>query len=213
MKVLKTDDVRTAARAAVAALKRGGVIAFPTETTYGLGCDPRNAKAVARIFKMKGRTKTKSLPLVAASLSQVRRIAKRGAMSDEQRATSHELMVRYWPGPLTLVLPIRKGGRRGPPLPKSIAPRGEVAIRVSSSPFVRAVCRAHGFPIVATSANQSGEPECRSGAAVVRVFRSKTQQPDLVIDMGALPRRKPSTVARVREDGTVEVLRQGAIRL
>ena len=198
--------MRLAVREAVRALRRGDVIAFPTETTYGLGCDPRNAKAVARIFRIKDRMKAKSLPLVAASVAQIRRVAT--LSSDASRLASC-----HWPGPLTLVLPVRRRGEVTSPLPKSIALHGEVAIRVSSSTFVRAVCQAYGFPIVATSANQSGEPECRSGRAVVRAFQSETYRPDFIIDAGALPRRKPSTVARVREDGSVEVLRQGAIRL
>jgi len=201
MKILRATDSRLLAREATRGLRRGDVIAFPTETTYGLGCDPRNAKAVARIFRIKGRAKTKSLPLVAASVAQVRRIAMLSA-------GARWLASRRWPGPLTLVLPIRQMR-----LAKGIALRGEVAVRVSSSPFVRAVCQAYGFPIVATSANRSGESDCRSGRSVAQAFQSKKHQPDLVIDLGALPRRKPSTVARVREDGSIEVLRQGSIRL
>lgn len=191
-----------AIRAAVRVLKQGGVIAFPTETTYGLGCDPRNARAVAKIFSIKGREKQKPLLLVGAGMSDVRRVARR---SSHVRA----LASRYWPGPLTLVLPSRASAR----LANAVAPRGEVAIRVSASPLVRALVAAYGFPIIATSANRSGESDSRSGRAVVRAFDGRRHAPDLLLDIGALPRRKPSTVARVRPDGTVEVLRSGSVRM
>lgn len=177
---------------AVRVLRRGGVIAFPTETTYGLGCDPRNAQAMRRIYAIKGREKRKPFLLVASSVAQAGRVADLSRLSPRLR--------RYWPGPVTFVLPAKKG-------------KGNVAIRVSSSPVVCRLCRAFGHPIVATSANRSGEPDCRSGRAVARAFAKRRERPDLILDAGALPRRKPSTVARVHEDGTIEVLRQGAIRI
>lgn len=178
---------------AVRVLKRGGVIAYPTETTYGLGCDPRNAKAIARIYRMKGREKKKPFLLVASSEMQVRKVAR---LEGATRALAN----RYWPGPLTLVLPRVNG-------------KGKIAIRVSSSPYVQSLCRAFGYPIVSTSANRSGEPECRSGRAVRRVFAAQKEKPDGILDTGALPRRKPSTIARVHSDGSVKILRQGAVRL
>lgn len=180
-------------RQAVRVLQRGGVIAFPTETTCGLGCDPRNTKAVAKIYRIKGRASSKTLPLVAASVRDVKRIAVLDGLAAR-------LARRYWPGPLTIVLPRKRG-------------RGDIAIRISSSPFVRELVRAYGFPLVATSANRSGEPECRSGRAVARVFQNVKVKPDLVIDLGALPKRKPSTIVRVGKDGGIEVLRQGAVRM
>ncbi|MFH1078335.1 MAG: L-threonylcarbamoyladenylate synthase [Patescibacteria group bacterium] len=200
-------SLRAAVKAAVATLRRGGVIAFPTETTYGLGCDPRNAKAVAKIFRIKGRDTSKSLPLVASSVAQVRRLVDEQRMNDKQRTASRRLMARYWPGPLTLILPVR-----GASVQKAVAPRGEIAIRVSSSPFVHALTLAFGFPVVATSANLTGQPECRSGRAVVTAFRTASHRPDLVIDMGSLPRRKPSTIVRLQDDGGIDILRRGPVR-
>ncbi|MFH1620625.1 MAG: L-threonylcarbamoyladenylate synthase [Patescibacteria group bacterium] len=206
---LKTALDQTAIKTAVQVLNDGGVIAYPTETTYGLGCDPRNAKAVARIYKLKGRERKKPFLLVASSVAQVRRVAK-------LHAISYELQARYWPGPLTLVLPVKRMLVHRARLHKSITPHDEIAVRVSSSPFVRALCKAYGFPIVSTSANKTGESECRSRRAVRRVFgkvKTQTLVPDLIIDAGALPRRKPSTVVRIKANGTIEVLRQGAIKI
>lgn len=178
---------------AVTSIRNGGVIAYPTETVYGLGCDPRNAKAVGRIYAIKGREKKKPLLLVASSIAQVKKVAR-------LTGASYKLARHYWPGPLTLVLPAKKG-------------KNEIAIRVSSSKFVQALTRAYGFPIVSTSANKSGEKECRSGQAVVRKFQHQKHKPDLLIDVGSLPKRKASTVVRVREDGKVEILRSGFVKI
>lgn len=206
MIILRTNpkSLKAAVKAAVSVLRRGGVIAYPTETTYGLGCDPRNAQAVARIYRIKGREKKKPFLLVAADAKQAGRVADAGA---RRGIFLQDAVKRHWPGPLTLVLPARGG------LAKDVAPRGEVAIRASSSAFVQAVCRAFGFPVVSTSANRSGEPDARSGRAVVKMFAGARYRPDLLLDSGSLPRRRPSTVARISEEGEVEILRQGEVRL
>jgi L-threonylcarbamoyladenylate synthase len=204
MKIVKAD--RAGIREAVGVLKSGGVIAYPTETTYGLGCDPRDATAVRRIFRIKGRDEKKPMLLVAASAAQVKKVAVVSGISAR-------LAKRYWPGPLTLVLPIRREGGGTPPLPKTITPRDEIAIRVSSSPIVQRLTRRFGFPIVSTSANRSGKQECRSGKAIEEFFSSRRNRPDLIIDGGTLPKRKPSTIARVKKDGTVDVLREGSVKI
>lgn len=189
-------------RAAVRILKRGGVAAFPTETMYGLGCDPRQTRAVEKIYAIKGRAWRKPLLLAASSVADARRVA----VLDGPAAS---LGRRYWPGPLTLVLPAKRGAH----IDRRVAPHGEVAIRVSSSPFVRVLVRAFGFPLVATSANRSGETECRSGQAVARVFRGRHAAPDVVIDLGSLPRRKPSTLVKIGKGGKIKIVRRGTIRV
>lgn len=179
-------------------MRRGGVIAFPTETTYGLGCDPRDARAVRRIFKIKGRDSRNPLLLVASSWAQVERVA-------HLSAKVKRFVKTYWPGPLTLILPLRKEAG----LVDGVAYKGEVSVRYSSSLTARRLARRFGFPIVATSANISGQPASRS-AEEVRVAGLEV---DFVLDEGALPMRKPSTVARIGEDGTIDVVRRGAIPL
>jgi L-threonylcarbamoyladenylate synthase len=197
-----TSTKHAALRAAVRVLRQGGVIAFPTETTYGLGCDPRNARAVARVFRIKGRDRSKPLLLVADTVARVQKVAVLNAVS-------RRIGRRHWPGPLTLVLPVRSGTR----LQKGVTPKGDVAVRVSSSRIVRKLVAAYGFPIIATSANQSDMPDCRSGRAVRQAFMQTLEQPDLLLDVGALPRRAPSTVAKILSDGTAQVFRTGAVRL
>ncbi len=179
-------------------LLRGGVIAFPTETSYGLGCDPRDARAVRRIFKMKGRDSHNPLLLVAGSWAQVERVA-------HLSASVKRLAKQYWPGPLTLILPLRKEAC----LADGVAYKSEVSVRYSSSADVRRLTRRFGFPVVATSANISGQPACRSAKEI----RSVGLAVDGILDGGVLPVRKPSTVARVRENGVIEVIRAGAVSL
>ncbi len=201
MLVLKLSQAsfKASLQAAIRLLRRGGVIAFPTETTYGLGCDPRNKNAVRKIFLIKGRSDKKPLQLIAGSLSQVSRIA------DLSRAEK-SLAKKHWPGPLTLLVRLKRGRKLAP----HVSQLGLIGIRVSSSLFARALAKALRHPIAATSANRSGAMPAFSGRAVVHAFKAFPHQPDLVLDVGRLPRRVPSTVARVSEDGSVEILRQGA---
>ncbi len=193
----KTDTERSRAlRLAVSVLKQGGVIAYPTETVYGFGCDPRNAKALARIFRIKGREKGKPVLLVASSLAQAKRVA-------QIRGVARSLANEFWPGPLTLVLPSHE----------KMMGRKDVAIRVSSDSFVQELARRFQFPIVSTSANRSGEPAARSAKTIIQTFGSGKVAPDLLIDAGTLPKREASTIVRIMDDGKMEVLRPGAIRL
>jgi len=184
---------------AAGVLKNGGVIAYPTETAYGLGCDPRNRHAVQEIYRLKGRDRSKPLLLVASSLDQVKRVAR----IDGQVL---RMAKKYWPGPLTLILPLKKPSVLVP----GIAAHGEVAIRVSSSPIVQMLTRTFGFPIVSTSANKSGQPEARSARSIREIFGAKIH---FLLDGGALPKRKLSTVARVKPDGSIEIVRAGAVNV
>lgn len=181
---------------AVSLLQKGGIIVFPTETTYGLGCDPRNAEAVERIFAIKGRDWKKPLLLVAGSWVQVEEVVR---LSPEARAFARQ----YWPGPLTLVLPKREDAALAP----GVVMNEEVSIRYSSSEVVRRLTEAFGFPIIATSANLSGQPDNRSAQAVQETGLAV----DYIFDGGDLPFSKPSTLARVQVDGTIKVIREGAI--
>jgi len=186
---------------AIRVLKSGGVIAYPTETTYGLGCDPRDTKAVDKIFRLKRRDAAKSVLLVASSIEQVRKVAVLSGPA--LRLAKH-----YWPGALTLVLPVKSDASLSPRVSKN----GEVAIRVSSSVIVQTLTKRFGFPIVSTSANLSGQSPCRSARSMQQVFAAQGLTPDLIVDGGRLPARKPSTIVRVTASGELEVLRQGAVR-
>ncbi len=183
---------------AIAVLKRGGVVVFPTETAYGLAADATNEKAVARIFEVKGRDEGKSLPLIAASREMVERFAgvPRGL---EKLASQH------WPGPLTLVLPAIEG------LASGVVRNGTVAIRVSSHPIAQALSEGLGAPIVSTSANSAGQP---AGYSIEDVRSQLGDHPDAYLDGGLLdPTVLPSTIVGTDDYGYPEVLRQGSIEI
>lgn len=186
---------------AIAVLKKGGVVVFPTETAYGLAADARNAEAVERVFKIKGRSEGKSLPLIASDRAMVERVA--GIPSGLVRFAD-----QHWPGPLTLVLSIVGDG-----LVPGVIKNGEIAIRVSSHPVATALSRGLGAPIVSTSANRSGQPACYSINDVKSQFDNQESQPDLYLDGGLLTPELPSTIVSLDDYGYPEILRQGAIEI
>lgn len=185
-----------ALRAAADWLRAGGIVAFPTDTYYGLAVDPESDEAVRLLFEVKGRDAGMAIPLVAASESQVREAI---GLPD---GPSTRLAARFWPGPLSLVLDA----------PPSIAPAvtaggATVAVRVPAHQVARALPAAFGRPVTATSANPSGLPPADTAAAVgtlanhPRVF---------IIDGGATPGGAPSTIVDARGAAPVCV-RAGAI--
>ncbi|MBI2473190.1 threonylcarbamoyl-AMP synthase [Candidatus Uhrbacteria bacterium] len=186
---------------AIAVLKNGGVVVFPTETAYGLAADAANTESVDRVSLIKGRTEDKSLPLIAADTAMVEVIAgiPRGLRS---------LADRYWPGPLTLVLPVM-----GDQLAASVIRQGTIAIRVSSHPVAQALARGLGRPIVSTSANRSGEPTCYSLECVKKQFEHQPIKPDYYLDAGVLLPEPTSTIVGLDDYGIPEVLRQGSIEI
>ncbi len=133
---------------AVAALRRGDLVILPTETVYGLAADAGNAEAVARIFAAKGRPRFN--PLIA-HVDSTEAAARVGVMT----AMGEALADRFWPGPLTLVLPVREGS---PVCDLARAGLDSVAVRVPGHPVARAALEAFGGPVVAPSANRSGRP-------------------------------------------------------
>lgn len=174
---------------------------FPTETAYGLAADARNARAVRRVFEIKGRELGKTPPLIAAN----RKMAEEYA---EIAPALVPLVDTHWPGALTVVGKVGKGLASG-----AVRRDGTVAVRVSSHPVARALSKGLGAPIVATSANVSGRSPCYS----VRTFErqrkaAKRPEPDFTVDVGPIPYRKPSTIV-MEKKGKVVVLRQGSVRL
>lgn len=204
MDVIKQNDP-TAVERVVSVLKEGGVIAFPTETTYGLGCDPRHSQALGKIYRIKDRDQSKALPLVACSVDQIKSLF----VYPDYVA---QVVERYWPGPLTVLLePSDMSVRRQMPVFKD----GLAAVRVTSHAFLKALVCAYQFPITATSANLSGQKACLSADEVRLVFKDQPseRQPDLIIDGGLLAHSQPSTLIKIENNGQVVVLRQGGVSL
>src|ERR671912_2514795 len=133
-------------------LRAGGVVAYPTDTFYGLAADPRNPSAVARLFAIKGRATGQAIPLIAADQAQ----AAQAAHFDER---AKRLSEAFWPGPLSLVLPANAVICQD-----AKAADGSIAVRVPGSDAARAIAKAFGFCITATSANLSGEEPLTSAA-------------------------------------------------
>lgn len=142
---------------AVALLRGGGVIAYPTEAVWGLGCDPFNESAVRRLLQIKQRDESKGLILIAARLAQIAALVDADALPPERMPA----VLATWPGPHTWLLPCTSqvpGWLRGS--------HATLALRVSAHPTVAALCDAFGGPIVSTSANLSGREPARELAAL-----------------------------------------------
>jgi L-threonylcarbamoyladenylate synthase len=198
MLIIRIDPIKPNAAAikhAAAVLKSGGLVVYPTETAYALGCDPKNAKAVKRIFSVKRREASKSLPMIAASSAMAKRFLK----LDPYAAA---LATAFWPGPLTIV-----AASSVPLAPGVASKRGETSIRVSSQPIAAALSKALGRPIISTSANRHGFPTAYD---VPTILASLGALPDLVLDIGFLKRSPTSTIVRPT-GGVVEILREGPI--
>jgi L-threonylcarbamoyladenylate synthase len=190
----KPDEEKLAE--AVRILREGGVVAFPTETFYGLGADARNEAAVEKIFRIKGRNFRNPLSVIVANDREVILLV------EEIPAAAKVLMKTFWPGPLTLIFRAAT----------SVSSRltggtGKIGIRVSSHPIARFLAAGLAGPLTATSANLSGGPECSSADAVIRALG---ELPGSVIDGGETPGGAGSTIL----DVTVfppRILREGAI--
>jgi L-threonylcarbamoyladenylate synthase len=181
-------------RAAVAALARGEVVGFPTETFYGLGVDALELVALERLRALKGRgEKAISLLVTEAMLD---------ALVAEISPKARALMAAHWPGALTLALPARPG------LPEVLVSDGCVAVRRSPHPVAQALVEGLGRPLTATSANPAGAAPPTTAAGVRAYFGDGC----LVVDGGETPGGLPSTLVRVRGE-SVEVLRAGAIAI
>lgn len=188
--------------AAVEKLQHGGVMVYPTETAYGLGADATNQRAVDSVFALKKRPKDKSLPLIASSLAMVQRYC---ILSKKELV----LAKKYWPGPLTLVLRVKENNGLAT---GTVALDKTVAVRVSGHPLARRLARALGRPLVSTSANFGGAAECYSVEEVSKQLGPKILEKVVVLGGGRLPKRKPSTIVRIKENGEKEIVRQGAIK-
>jgi L-threonylcarbamoyladenylate synthase len=189
--MLRTTEVAQA----VEVLRRGGVVAYATDTLYGLAVDPRSAEAVARLFAVKGRQAGHAVPLIAADLAQVSEAA-------HVDATSQRLARAFWPGPLSLILDAKPG-----PCTELLAKDGSVAIRVPDHDSARALARAFGFCLTATSANLSGLPATPSPAVVAEALGDRI---DLLFDSGPSPGGPPSTLIDARGPEP-RLVRAGAI--
>ena len=197
LKVDPTEPSSVALDRAVDVLRLGGLVAFPTETFYGLGALALDATAVRRVFHLKGRPASKPLLVLVDSVAMAEDLAR---VTEEARA----LMTRYWPGALTLVLPAR------PEVPGELtAGTATIGVRQSSHPVATALVARLGGPLTAPSANPADAPPPTTADEVLGYFCGSL---DLLLDAGPSPGGLPSTVLDVT-GATPRVLRPGAVRL
>ena len=177
---------------AAALLRRGGVIAYPTEAVWGLGCDPRNEAAVLRLLQIKQRDIGKGLILIAAQVEDLKPYVDFGALPEDALAG----VLATWPGPHTWIVPADAGTPRW-----LTGDHDGIAVRVSAHPTVVALCRAFGGALVSTSANPAGAPP---PVAMTDFDPGLLQAIDGVIegDTGSLERPTP-----IRDARTGQVLR------
>jgi len=177
-------------------LQAGGVIAYPTETFYGLGVDGCNPKAIEKIFHIKGRTFNQPISVIIGSTDGLQNIVV------DFPEIAGKLINVFWPGPLTLVF------KAAPSVPRFLtAGTGKIGIRVSSHPIAAAMAKMFCYPITATSANLSGTKECSSAMEVIDCIGD---QLDMIIDGGSTPALSGSTLLDITTSPP-SILREGMI--
>lgn len=182
----------------VRCLRKGDVIAMPTDTFYGLAVDPVNLRAVEQIYQIKTRQKQKPLSLLIASLAQAYELAR------DTDPLLDKLADKFWPGPLTVIV------RAGTKLPlRSTAHTGNVALRIPDAAIPRAVVERFGHPVTATAANLQGASECTNAACVRDQIGDRIP---LIVDGGPTAHPQPTTIVDLSlGPGRWEILREGAI--
>jgi len=188
-------EVAEQVKKAVAILKKGGVVAFPTDTVYGLGALAENEGAVERIFALKQRPKNMPLPLLVSDMSHLTELAATPG------PLARRLASRFWPGGLTLIVPASDK------VPKFIGGGRKVALRIPDDAVALALIRDLGKPIVGTSANLTGRRAAITAAEVKRCFGDKV---DLVIDAGRRPGGLESTIIDITGE-KARIVREGAV--
>jgi L-threonylcarbamoyladenylate synthase len=177
-------------------LRAGGIVAYPTETFYGLGADGQNEEAVKKIFLIKGRNFKNPISVIIGDANDVR------GLVEEIPAFALHLMERFWPGALTIIF------KASPDVSHLLTSgTGKIGIRLSSHPVATALAKKLGHPITATSANLSGKDECTRADEVVQGIGD---QIDAVIDGGQTPGGSGSTIIDVTTDPPA-ILREGVI--
>ncbi len=175
----ENPNAEALARAA-AAIRAGRVVAIPTDALYSLVADPFNLRAVTQVFAAKGRAPQRSLPLLVTDMLMAEELAR------ELPPRFFVLARRFWPGPLTMIVP----ASARVPL-KVTGNTGRLALRQSRSKVANTLLEALGQPLIATSANISGQPTCRTGVEVFAVMDGRL---DLVLDGGLCPGSGATTI-------------------
>lgn len=195
---MRTELIRVkegnAIERAIEILEQGGLVAFPTDTVYGLGARAFDPRAVSRLYEAKGRTGSKAIPILIASLEQAELVVK------ELHAQALALARDFWPGPLTIILQRKKS------LPLDLSAKDTVGIRIPDHPVALVLLEAAG-PLAVTSANISGQANARTANEVLKNLDGKVE---LILNGGTTPGGRPSSIIDCTVD-PVRIVRHGPL--
>lgn len=180
----------------------GKTLIFPTETSYGLGCDATNLAAVEQIFKIKGRPSDKPLLIVVPTIEMAKKFLK-------WNDGIEKVAQKYWPGPVTVVGEYKNDSGL---VPGVVSKNNSVAVRVTQFELTKSITEKMNGPLVATSANITDAGDMYSADDVVAMFKDREIQPDNILNFGVLPKRLPTTIVDLTS-ATPKILRQGGVVL
>jgi L-threonylcarbamoyladenylate synthase len=196
LKISPQNPDPAAIRYAAEFIRRGQIVAIPTDTFYGIAADPFNLAAVEQIYRVKGRPETRALPILVNSVTQAL------TMTRDVPYTFHKLAAKFWPGPLTILVE----ASTGVPL-KVTANTGNVALRWPNSAVVNALIEGTMGPVTGTSGNISGQPAC---ATAIDLLEQMGDRLPLIIDAGETPGNLASTIVKLENDDW-QIMREGVI--
>ena len=192
--VMKVNCENDGIKKVVEIFKNGGVIVFPTDTVYGIGCDPYNENAVKKIYEIKSRDKIKSLPVLAYSIEIVKQIVMMDKLTEK-------MVEKYWPGPLTLILKLKDQK-----LKKSLNLEEKIAIRIPNSECTLKLLKECNL-LVGTSANVSGDSSFTDPQKCIENLKNY----DVFVDGGTITSKGESTIIEI-ENEKIHVIREGALK-
>tara|TARA_B100001758_G_scaffold53945_1_gene44326 strand:+ start:7152 stop:7745 length:594 start_codon:yes stop_codon:yes gene_type:complete len=191
---MKVDCNDEGIRKSVEIIENGGVIIFPTDTVYGIGCNPYDANAVKKIYEIKSREKIKSLPVLASSIQIVKQIS----IIDE---FTENIIKKYWPGPLTLILKLKDKN-----LKKSLNLEDKIAVRIPNSECTLKLLNKCNL-LVGTSANVSGDSSFTDPQECMKNVKNY----DVFVDGGTITSKGESTIIEI-ENEKIRIIREGALK-
>ena len=192
--MLKVDCDKEGIEKTFQVIKKGGIVVFPTDTVYGIGCNPYNANAVEKIYEIKSREKIKSLPVLAYSLDTVKEIARIDTFTEK-------IINKYWPGPLTLILELTDKK-----LKKSLNLDNKIAVRIPDSTCTLKLLEKCGL-LVGTSANISGSPPSTDPKECLKNITNY----DVFLNGGTITSKGESTIIEI-ENEEIKIIRKGVLK-
>ena len=195
IKILKVECNEEGIKKTSQIIKEGGIVVFPTDTVYGIGCNPYNEKAVKKIYEIKSREKIKSLPVLAYSIDIVKKIG----VIDE---LTHRIIQKNWPGPLTLILELKDQK-----LKKSLNLQNKIAVRIPDSECTLKLLEKCEL-VVGTSANISGNSSHTDPDNCLKNIKNY----DLFLNGGTITSKGESTIIEIKNEA-IKIIREGALKM